>query len=60
MRKAQNNRDPIKEFITSIAARLDNPAGRAKAGLPARNRPGFSEQTRSRHARRPDAVLGTP
>ncbi|GLI91425.1 hypothetical protein [Methylocystis echinoides] len=60
MRKSQNDRDPIKEFIRSIAPRLERlTSGEAKSGLPARNRPGFSQETRSRHARRVDTVLGT-
>ncbi|MGJ0507941.1 MAG: hypothetical protein ACR652_12645 [Methylocystis sp.] len=59
MRKSQHNRDPIKEFIMSLAPRLDA-AGAAKAGLPARTRPGFSEKTRSRHTRRAEPVFGSP
>lgn len=56
MRRAQQDRDPIKEFVISVAPRLE---GAAKSGLPARNRPGFSERTRSRQTRRAEAILGT-
>lgn len=56
MRRTQQDRDPIKEFVISVAPRLE---GAAKSGLPARNRPGFSERTRSRQTRRAEAILGT-
>ncbi|CAJ0883920.1 hypothetical protein AMST5_03476 [freshwater sediment metagenome] len=56
MRRAQQDRDPIKEFIMSVAPRLE---GVIKSGLPARNRPGFSEKTRSKQTRRSEAILGT-
>lgn len=58
MRKSQQNRDPIKEFIMSLAARHDDlQPDPTKAGLPARARPGFSEKTRARQARRLEPVL---
>ncbi|MGE5387573.1 MAG: hypothetical protein ACM3NE_01685 [Hyphomicrobiales bacterium] len=40
----------------SVAPRLE---GVIKSGLPARNRPGFSEKTRSKQTRRSEAILGT-
>jgi hypothetical protein len=59
MRRLVGKRDPIKEFLESIAARpyCLQPIP-VKCGLSARARPGLSERTRSRDARRVGSVYG--
>lgn len=52
MKKAQGVRDPIKEFLQSLAPSQTHLQSGLKCGLPARARPGLSEKTRLRDARR--------
>lgn len=59
MKKSQQNRDALKEFMESLAP-LQHclQSGAAKAGLLARTRPGFSEKTRARQIRRTEPGVG--
>lgn len=53
MKKNPGDRDPIKEFLQSLApTQAFSQADLVKCGLPARARPGLSEKTRLGDARR--------